>query len=104
MSDEQEEFDLFGNMHPYSKLFPIYSKLPEKGVDEQEILREIRYMSEQENKQWLGGQCSGTMYHGGMQHYAFLNEVANLFSYVNLLQRDLCPSGTKFEAEVLAMV
>ncbi len=104
MSDEQEEFDLFGNMHPYSKLFPIYSKLPEKGVDEQEVLREIRYMSEQENKQWQGGQCSGTMYHGGMEHYAFLNEVANLFSYVNLLQRDLCPSGTKFEAEVLAMV
>ena len=27
-----------------------------------------------------------------------------LFSFVNLLQRDMCPSGTKFEAEVLAMV
>jgi glutamate/tyrosine decarboxylase-like PLP-dependent enzyme len=27
-----------------------------------------------------------------------------MFSYVNLLQRDLCPSGTKFESEVLAMI
>ena len=39
-----------------------------------------------------------------MEHYAFLNKVFSLYSFVNLLQRDLCPSGTKFEAEVLAMV
>jgi glutamate/tyrosine decarboxylase-like PLP-dependent enzyme len=44
------------------------------------------------------------MYHGGMEHYAFLNRVFSLYSFVNLLQRDLCPSGTKFEAEVTAMV
>ena len=61
-------------------------------------------MSEEENKKWQGGQCSGTMYHGGMEHYAFLNKVFSMFSYINILQRDLCPSGTKFEAEVLAMV
>lgn len=104
MSDEQETFDFFGDMHPYSKLFPVYSRLPEKGVSEEEILREVKYMAEQENKKWQGGQCSGTMYHGGMEHYAFLNEVASQFTFVNILQRDLCPSATKFESEVLAMV
>ncbi len=104
MSDEQETIDFFGDMHPYSKLFPVHSKLPEKGVDEEEILREVEYMSEQENAKWLGGQCSGTMYHGGMEHYAFLNEVANKFTFVNILQRDMCPSATKFEAQVLSMV
>lgn len=103
MSD-QESMNLFGDMHPYNKLFEVYSQLPDKGRDEEEVLKEIAYMSEAENKKWLGGQCSGTMYHGGMEHYEFLNKVFSMFSYVNLLQRDLCPSGTKFEAEVLAMV
>src|SRR5574340_640740 len=104
MSDEQESFDLFGDMHPYNKLFKVYSQLPQQGRDEEEVLKELEYMANKENPKWLGGQCSGTMYHGGMEHYAFLNKVFSLYSFVNLLQRDLCPSGTKFEAEVLAMV
>lgn len=60
-------------------------------------------MSGEEDQKWETGQVSGTMYHGGKSHYAFLNRVFSLFSYVNLLQRDLCPSGTKFEAEIVAM-
>jgi glutamate/tyrosine decarboxylase-like PLP-dependent enzyme len=104
MSDEQESMNLFGDMHPYNKLFQVFTRLPEKGLDGDEVLKEIAYMSTEENKKWQGGQCSGTMYHGGMEHYAFLNKVFSLFSSINLMQRDLCPSGTKFEAEVLAMV
>jgi sphinganine-1-phosphate aldolase len=104
MSDQQESFNLFGEMHPYNKLFKVFSTLPEKGLNEEEILKELAYMSDEENKKWLGGQCSGTMYHGGLQHYDFLNKVFSMFSYINMLQRDLCPSMTKFEAEVLAMV
>jgi sphinganine-1-phosphate aldolase len=104
MSDEQESFDLFGDMHPYNKLFQVSTRIPEKGRDEEEVLKELAYMAEKENPKWLSGQCSGTMYHGGLEHYAFLNKVFSLYSFVNLLQRDLCPSGTKFEAEVLAMV
>jgi glutamate/tyrosine decarboxylase-like PLP-dependent enzyme len=104
MSNEQESLNLFGDMHPYNNLFKIFTELPEKGRDEQEILKEIAFMSGEENKLWQGGQCSGTMYHGGMEHYTFLNKVFNMFSYVNMLQRDLCPSMTKFEAEVLSMV
>jgi sphinganine-1-phosphate aldolase len=102
MSDET--LDLFGDMHPYNKLYTVHKSLPEKGLDEAEVLDEIKYMSDEENKKWLEGQCSGTMYHGGLEHYDFLNEVFSKFSYVNLLQRDLCPSGTKFEGEVLSMV
>jgi glutamate/tyrosine decarboxylase-like PLP-dependent enzyme len=104
MSDDQESMDLFGDMHPYNKIFPVFDRLPEKGRDEEEILKEIAYMSETENKKWQGGQVSGTMYHGGMEHYAFLNRVFSMYSFINIMQRDLCPSGTKFEAEVLAMV
>ena len=101
---EEESIDLFGDMHPYNKRFKVYSELPEKGRNEEEVLEELTYMADTENAKWLGGQCSGTMYHGGLEHYAFLNRVFSLFSFINLLQRDLCPSGTKFEAEVLSMV
>jgi sphinganine-1-phosphate aldolase len=104
MTDDQESMDLFGDMHPYNKIFQVYSHFPEKGRDEEEVLQEIASMAEAENQKWQGGQCSGTMYHGGMEHYAFLNKVFSMYSYVNLLQRDLCPSGTKFEAEALAMI
>src|SRR5512140_1149853 len=104
MAEEQDSMDLFGDMHPYNKRFKVHKQLPVQGVDEEQVLDEIEYMSQEENKKWQDGQCSGTMYHGGMEHYAFLNKVFSAYSYVNGLQRDLCPSVTKFEAEVLAMV
>jgi len=43
------------------------------------------------------------MYCGDHDHYDFLNEAFSNFSYVNTLQRDMCPSATKFEAEIIAM-
>jgi glutamate/tyrosine decarboxylase-like PLP-dependent enzyme len=56
-----------------------------------------------EDRTWESGQCSGTMYCGDHDHYRFLNEAFSQFSHVNTLQRDMCPSATKFEAEVIAM-
>ncbi len=69
-----------------------------------EIYDELQTMAEEEDSVWETGLVSGTMYHGGKEHYAFLNRVFSLFSYVNLIQRDMCPSGTKFESEIIAMV
>jgi glutamate/tyrosine decarboxylase-like PLP-dependent enzyme len=43
------------------------------------------------------------MYSGDHEHYRFLNEAFGLFAHVNVLQRDMCPSATKFEGEILAM-
>ena len=37
MSDEKESMDLFGDMHPYNKLFKVITELPETGLDEEEI-------------------------------------------------------------------
>ena len=50
MSDEQESMDLFGEMHPYNQLFKVHTQLPQKGMDEEEVLRQIRYMSAEEAK------------------------------------------------------
>lgn len=104
MTEDQESFDLFGDMHPYNERFKVYAQLPAQGRDHEEVLDELVYMANEEKKVWESGKCSGTIYHGGLDHYAFLNQVFGLYSFVNLLQRDMCPSGTKFEAEVLSMV
>src|SRR5512147_1020207 len=104
MSDEQGEIGIFGDLHPYSERFETFTRFPSKGIDQEEILRELRTIAEEEDKQWETGMISGTMYHGGKEHYAFLDKIFSLFSYVNLIQRDLCPSGTKFESEIVSMV
>ena len=43
------------------------------------------------------------MYCGDHEHYEFLSEAFGLFAHVNILQRDMCPSATKFEGEIIAM-
>ncbi len=104
MAEKTPLESVFGNLYPYKDRFEAYSQIPLKGLRPEDILNELRTMAAEENKTWQTGLISGTMYHGGMEHYAFLNQVFSLFSYVNLLQRDLCPSGTKFESEIIAMV
>ena len=60
-------------------------------------------MAVEEDAFWETGKCSGTMYCGDHEHYAFLNEAFGLFAHVNALQRDMCPSATRFEGEIIAM-
>jgi len=90
-------------MFPYRETFGIYRELPRKSRQPEDVMRELRSIAREEDARWQTGQISGTYYHGGIEHYAYLNRVFSLFSHVNLLQRDLCPSGTKFEGEVIAM-
>ncbi|MGC2174518.1 MAG: aminotransferase class V-fold PLP-dependent enzyme [Acidimicrobiales bacterium] len=89
--------------YPYQDKFEVHRTLPEEGTDKDAVLAMLATMSEAENPAWETGQVSGTMYCGDHDHYDFLNEAFSYFSYVNSLQRDLCPSNTKFEAEVIAM-
>jgi glutamate/tyrosine decarboxylase-like PLP-dependent enzyme len=88
---------------PYADQYEVHRSLPEEGTDRESILAELQAMSRSENPVWEGGQCSGTMYCGDHDHYDFLNSAFSNFSYVNSLQRDMCPSATKFEAEIIAM-
>ncbi len=90
-------------MHPYRGQAETFASLPKKGRSREEILRGLGGFAAQEDARWETGQVSGSYYHGGKEHYAFLNDVFALFSHVNLLQRDMCPSGTKIEAEIVSM-
>ncbi len=88
---------------PYQDQFEIHRTLPEEGTSREDVLAALAAMSSAEDPAWESGQCSGTMYCGDHDHYDFLNAAFARFSYVNALQRDLCPSATKFEAEIIAM-
>jgi len=89
--------------YPYAERFAIHRNLPEVGVPRQEVLSELRTMASEEDAFWETGKCSGTMYCGDHDHYHFMNEAFGLFAHVNVLQRDMCPSATKFEAEIISM-
>lgn len=88
---------------PYEDRFPVNRALPDRGRPRDEVLAELRAMATEEDAFWETGRCSGTMYCGDHEHYDFMNEAFGLFAHVNVLQRDMCPSATKFEAEILAM-
>jgi sphinganine-1-phosphate aldolase len=89
--------------YPYADRFDVHRGLAEDGVDRAELLSQLETMATAEDQRWETGQCSGTMYCGDHAHYDFLNEAFARFSHVNALQRDMCPSSTKFEAEIIAM-
>jgi len=88
---------------PYADQYPIHRQLPALGTDRSVLLGQLQGMADAEDSTWENGQCSGTMYCGDHDHYDFLNEAFSKFSHVNALQRDMCPSATKFESEIIAM-
>lgn len=101
--DTKSSGSIFDSMYPYRNRLETHAVLPPKGRSREEIFRELETIIKEEDKKWETGRSSGTTYHGGREHYEFLNRVFGLFSHVNLLQRDLWPSGTKFEAEIVSM-
>ncbi|HMA27230.1 MAG TPA: aminotransferase class V-fold PLP-dependent enzyme [Solirubrobacterales bacterium] len=94
--------DLF-DFYPYAERFGVTRALPDSGRSREQILSELRTMATEEDAVWEEGRCSGTMYCGDRDHYAFLKEAFGLFAHQNALQRDMCPSATRFEGEIIAM-
>lgn len=91
------------SLYPYADRFPVNRGLPEAGRSREAILEELRDLAAAEDASWEDGRCSGSMYCGDHDHYGFMNEVFGLFGHMNILQRDMCPSATRFEGEVIAM-
>ena len=95
--------DLESIVKPYKGKFQSYNKLPESGIDRNEILDEIKKITNLEEKRWKEGLVSGAVYHGDSEHIDFLNEVYALQSQSNPLHSDLFPSASKFESEIVSM-
>ena len=89
--------------YPYTERFDVVRGMPSEGRSRRAILDDLATMAREEDKAWESGQCSGTMYCGDHDHYEFMADAFKLFAHVNVLQRDICPSASKFEGEIIAM-
>ncbi|MCX6519030.1 MAG: aminotransferase class V-fold PLP-dependent enzyme [Actinobacteria bacterium] len=90
-------------LFPYADRYPVNRELPATGRPRAEILAEIEEMSTAEDAVAHEGKISGSIYSGDEAHYAFLNEVFGHYSHANVIQRDMYPSATRFEGEIIAM-
>ena len=91
------------DFYPYRSRFRTYERLDPEGRDRQSILDELATMAAEEDRIGDEGHVSGSIYHGGHDHYSFLTEAFKLFAHSNVLQRDMYPSATKLEAEIVSM-
>jgi sphinganine-1-phosphate aldolase len=91
------------SFYPYADEYPVLRGLPSEGRDRATILAELRDMAEREDAAWESGKASGSFYCGDHDHYAFMGEAFSLYSHMNALQRDVCPSATRFEGEIISM-
>ncbi len=103
MSADEDDGGPLIDFYPYRARFKTYERLPSEGRDRKSILDELGTMAGEEDRIADLGHVSGSIYHGGHDHYAFLTEAFRLFAHANVLQRDMYPSATKLEAEIVAM-
>lgn len=89
--------------YPYADRCEVVRGLPSEGRAPEAILDELTAIARQEDATWETGKVSGSFYCGDHEHYDFLNRAFSLFSHVNVLQRDIAPSATRFEGEIIAM-
>jgi sphinganine-1-phosphate aldolase len=88
---------------PYAERFPVVRGLLSEGRSRESILAELAEMAHEEDSSWENGKVSGSMYCGDHEHYDFLSKAYGLYGHMNALQRDVCPSSTRFEGEIIAM-
>ena len=85
------------SFYPYADKYPVMRGLPSEGRSHDAILAELREMATAEDARWEGGKASGSFYCGDHEHYAFMGEAFAMYSHMNAMQRDVCPSATRFD-------
>lgn len=91
------------SIFPYREKYSVNKRMPDKSSSREEVLKQISEMHAAESAHWKSGKISGSFYQGDQDHYDFLNEAFSYYSQVNSIQRDVCPSLTKYEGEIIAM-
>ncbi|MBU4179467.1 MAG: aminotransferase class V-fold PLP-dependent enzyme, partial [Actinobacteria bacterium] len=95
--------DMEAVVRPYKDGYAAFPRIPDVGLDKDEILREMEELQSMEEPRWKDGFASGAVYHGAREHVDFLNRVYTINSQSNPLHADLWPSTVKYEAEVISM-
>ena len=104
MSDDANGMDsMMDELYPYRNSSRTYSSIPDVGRLPVDVIAEVRAFASREDAIGDTGRVSGSLYSGDHNHYHLLSQVFEEFAHVNVLQRDMYPSATKFEAEIIAM-
>ena len=77
--------------------------LPAIGTPHDRLLETLTRWADKEKSNWVDGQASGTVYHGGDELVALESTVFGLFCLSNPLHPDIFCYVRKMEAEVVAM-
>ncbi len=104
MSNDDAVERMLDELYPYRHESETFRRIPERGRPAPDVLEEARSFAHREDAIGDEGRVSGTLYSGDHDHYHALSSVFGEFAHVNVLQRDMYPSATKFEAEIIAMV
>lgn len=104
MADDDPLARFLDELYPYRDETQTFREIPEKGRPSADVLSEVTSFARREDAMGDEGRVSGSLYCGDHDHYHVLSQVFESFAHVNVLQRDMYPSATKFEAEIIAMV
>lgn len=101
--DADQIMAMLESFYPYKDRYEAFRSIPEKGRDRDQVLAEVATMAAEEDELGDSGKVSGSVYLGDHEQYHFLTQVFEHFAHANVLQRDMYPSSTKFEGEIVAM-
>ncbi len=82
---------------------PVHNALPATGKSYDEVMAMCSEFKGRMDIDHLTRCVSGTVYHGGVEFTAFINDVMSMFQWTNPLHFDNHGSVRKMEAEVVAM-
>ena len=102
-SSSSEMDSMLNELYPYRDTTTTYSQIPAQGLKAEEVLEMVRSFAKREDAVGDQGKVSGSLYSGDHDHYHVLTQVFEEFAHANVLQRDMYPSATKFESEIIAM-
>jgi hypothetical protein len=78
--EDPQDFAALIDFHPYRDRFEAHHRIPAEPRSRDSILAELGAMAEEEDRMEDAGRVSGSIYHGGHDHYRFLTEVYGLFA------------------------
>ena len=102
-SSSSEMDSMLNELYPYRDTTTTHSQIPAHGLKAEEVLEMVRSFAKREDAVGDQGKVSGSLYSGDHDHYHVLTQVFEEFAHANVLQRDMYPSATKFESEIIAM-
>lgn len=102
LGDEQIQ-EILDSFYPYQDRFAAHRRIPADPLPRDAVLDLVRTLAAEEDALGDTGKVSGSLYLGDHDQYHFLAQVFESFAHANVLQRDMYPSSTKFEGEIVAM-